>query len=289
MIADIGLIMALSLAPLAICMLMMEQTKQYFEAWTRFVLSFLIIPLLLSALSNILLYAACEILLKTDAGSDNKEAYLIFAVIVVASFILLWRLPDMGQAIAGSAVGGAGMSLADRAMSLAMRAPSMAHSGGRRLRDGVQVARAAQKSGASPGRVAWATVSGMRQSRIARQNRRDDRLAGRTRGLGGSNAVGAAGAPSHAPERLPAPDSAARSLYRTLRDGFGAAIKAHGAGESKRKIFRAGFNGMRERAAVERKRRAEVLATRKAMKSENTNRAPRKRNSRGTSPEDYEN
>jgi hypothetical protein len=289
MIADIGLIMALSLAPLAICMLMMEQTKQYFQAWTQFVLSFLIIPLLMSALANILLFAACEILVKTNAGSDNKEAYLIFAVIVVASFVLLWRLPEMGQAISGSAVGGAGMSLANRAKSFAQRAPgraaSMAHSGGRRLRDGLQVANAARQSGASPARIAWATVSGMRQSHIARQNRRDDRLAGRTRGLGGSNSAGAGGG---APARLPSPRSRARSLGRILREGYKAAKEARGAGESKGTVFRAAVGAMRQRAGVERAQRADVRATRKAMKAQNTNRAPRRGNSRGTSPEDYE-
>lgn len=197
MIADIGLMMALSLAPLAICMLMMEQTKQYFESWTRFVLSFLVIPLLLSALANILLYAACEILLKTDAGSDNKETYLVFAVIVVASFILLWRLPEMGQAISGSAVGAAGVGMARMATSVGLSSPSraarMAIRGGQRIRDGAQAANAARKAGASPGRIMWSTLNGMRQSAIARQNRRDDRLSGRTRGLSGNGGGGSEG------------------------------------------------------------------------------------------------
>ncbi len=303
MIADIGLIMALSLAPLAICMLMMEQTKQYFESWTRFVLSFLIIPLLLSALANILLYAACDLLLKTNAGSDNKEAYLIFAVMVVASFVLLWRLPDMGQAIAGSAVGAAGTSLArkatDTAKGFAMQAPgraagmakgaaSSAYRAGQRLRDGAQVANAARKSGASKKRIAWATINGMRQSRIARQNRRDDRLAARTRGLGGKKGSGAAEASSSAPERPPSPTGRVRSLGRALRDGFKAAKEAREAGGSKRDSFRAGVTGMRKRATTERTQRAEVLATRKAMKSAAAHGAPRHGNSRGTSPEDYE-
>ncbi|SDO11247.1 type IV secretion system protein [Ensifer sp. YR511] len=187
LIADIGLIMALGLAPLAICMLMMEQTKQYFEAWSRFVLSFLIIPLLLAALSSILLYAACEILLVTKAGSEAKETYLIFAVIVIASFVLLWRLPEMGQAISGSAIGAAGTSLARSIPGRGRSAASTVRSVGRRVRDGAQVANAANKAGASPGRILWATISGMRQSAIARQNRRDDRLAGRTKGSAGND------------------------------------------------------------------------------------------------------
>ncbi len=186
MIARIGFMMALSLAPLAICMLMMEQTRQYFEAWSRFVLSFLVIPLLLSALISIVLYIASQVLVQSDAGSDNKQAYLMFGCVMIAAFILLWKLPEMGQAIAGSAVGAAGVGMSRAMTSLGMRSPAMLHSAGQRMRDGAQVANAARKSGASPGRILWATISGMRQSAIARQNRRDDRLAGRTKGSAGS-------------------------------------------------------------------------------------------------------
>jgi type IV secretory pathway VirB6-like protein len=177
MIADIGFMMALSLAPLAICMLMMEQTKQYFEAWSRFVLSFLVIPLLLSALVSIVLYAACELLLVNKAGSDHKEVYLLFAVVVVASFVLLWRLPEMGQAISGSAVGAAGVG-----MARAVAGPGAVYRGAQRVRDGMQVANAARKAGRSPAGIVMATISGMRQSAISRQNRRDDRLSGRITG-----------------------------------------------------------------------------------------------------------
>lgn len=194
MIAKIGLMMALSLAPLAICMLMIEQTRQYFEAWSRFVLSFLVIPLLLAALTAIVLYIASALLAASHAGSQNKEAYLMFAVVMIAAFVLLWKLPEMGQAISGSAVGAAGVGMGRAMTAMATRTPSMAYGAAQRLRDGAHVANAAHKSGASPGRSLWAAINGMRQSAIARQNRRDDRLSSRTRGLGGND-------PNRAPRR----------------------------------------------------------------------------------------
>ena len=188
MIAQIGFMMALSLAPLAICMLMMEQTRQYFEAWSRFVLSFLVIPLLLAALTSIVLYFASELLVASKAGSNNKDAYLMFACVMVAAVVLLWHLPEMGQAISGTAIGAAGVGMS-RALTSA--APRAAFRATQRIRDGAQVANAARKAGASPGQIVWSTISGMRQSAIARQNRRDDRLAARTKGLSGNGSGGA--------------------------------------------------------------------------------------------------
>ncbi|MEI2387442.1 type IV secretion system protein [Breoghania sp. JC706] len=176
LIAKIGFMMALSLAPLAICMLMLEQTRQYFEAWSRFVLSFLVIPLLLAALTSLVLYVASALLVASDAGSDNKEAYLMFAVIMIAAFILLWKLPEMGQAIAGSAVGAAGVGLGR------MSASFMVKGGPRRMRDAGQVANSARKAGAGPVGMAWAAISGMRQSAQTRQYRRDERMASRMPG-----------------------------------------------------------------------------------------------------------
>jgi len=289
MIAQIGFMMALSLAPLAICMLMMEQTRQYFEAWSRFVLSFLVIPLLLAALTSIVLYFASMLLVSSHAGSNHKEAYLMFACIMVAAFVLLWKLPEMGQTISGSAIGAAGVGLGRAAASLASSGSAkMAFNGARRLRDGAHVASAARKSGASPGRVMWATVNGMRQSAIARQNRRDDRLSGRTRGLGGgSDGRTASGSASSFRTPPPSPDSAARSLGRVLRDGFKAARKSRSADPSKREMLRAAIKQMGKSAVAERKQRADVLAARRAMAS-GGQRAPRRANSRGTSPEDYE-
>jgi len=188
MMAKIGLMMALSLAPLAICMLMIEQTRQYFEAWSRFVLSFLVIPLLLAALTAIVLYVASALLAASHAGSNNKEAYIMFGVIMIAAFVLLWKLPEMGAAISGSAIGAAGVGMGRAMTSLATRAPKMAFNGvsggASRIRDGASVASTARKAGASPAKAAWAAISGMRQSAMTRQHRRDDRLAKNMPGYG---------------------------------------------------------------------------------------------------------
>ncbi|OCP23566.1 MULTISPECIES: type IV secretion system protein [unclassified Ensifer] len=183
MMAKIGLMMALSLAPLAICMLMLEQTRQYFEAWSRFVFSFLVIPLLLASLTSIVLYVASSLLVESNAGSNNKEAYLMFAVIMIAAFVLIWKLPEMGQAIAGSAIGAAGVGMGRAMTSMALRSPktvaSSLSSAGGRVRDGYQVGSAARKGGASTAQSVWGAISAMRQSKMARVNRRDDRRAQR--------------------------------------------------------------------------------------------------------------
>ncbi|MXN48978.1 hypothetical protein GR138_27635 [Shinella kummerowiae] len=295
MIAQIGFMMALSLAPLAICMLMMEQTRQYFEAWSRFVLSFLVIPLLLAALTSIVLFFASSLLVESNAGSNNKEAYLMFACVMVAAFVLLWKLPEMGQTISGSAIGAAGVGLGRAAASFAAKGgPGMAFRGAQRIRDGAQVANAARKAGASPGRVMWSTLNGMRQSAIARQNRRDDRLSGRTRGLGGSGGGGGGGSgdggSSSSPQSpLPSPGSRVGLAGRVLRDGFRAAMAVREAGGSRGKMLRAALGGMGKSASVRRARRTEILEARKARAAESGGRAPRRKNSRGTSPEDYEN
>ncbi|MBY5775218.1 hypothetical protein HFN63_35180 [Rhizobium leguminosarum] len=287
---DIGFMMALSLAPLAICMLMMEQTRQYFEAWSRFLVSFLVIPLLLSALVSIMLYAACELLLATQAGSENKEAYLLFAVVTVAGFVLLWRLPEMGQAISGSAVGAAGVGLSRMAVGAGLRLPGaaghLAHGGGRRIRDAAQVANAARRAGASPGRILLATISGMRQSAIARQNRRDDRLARRTRGLGGESSRGDGGTGSaSAQQPLPAGVSALRSAARVFRSGYKAAKEARSVDPSRRKMFGAALKQMGKTALKERDARAQRKAARQERFT-NLQGAPRRRNNRGITPDD---
>ncbi|MBB4581582.1 type IV secretion system protein VirB6 [Rhizobium aethiopicum] len=287
MIAKIGLMMALSLAPLAICMLMVEQTRQYFEAWSRFVLSFLVIPLLLAALTAIVLYVASSLLVESNAGSNNKEAYLMFAVIMIAAFVLLWKLPEMGQAISGSAVGAAGAGFARAMPGRTMSAASSVRSAGRRVRDGAQVANAARKAGASPGRIMWATINGMRQSAIARQNRRDDRLAGRTRGMSGSGTGGDGGGSGQGGTNS-GYTSKTLSAARIARDGVKAVVAARREGASSGKAALAGLKGMATSTGTELKRREERKASQPSGGGQ-PGRAPRRRNSRGTSPEDYEN
>jgi type IV secretory pathway VirB6-like protein len=288
MISKIGLMMALGLAPLAICMLMLEQTRQYFEAWSRFVLSFLVIPLLLSSLTSIVLYVASALLVASKAGSANKETYLMFAVIMIAAFVLLWKLPEMGQAISGSAVGAAGVGVARAMPGRAGRAAGMARSGGRRLRDGAQVANAARKSGASPGAIVLSTISGMRQSAIARQNRRDDRLAGRTRGMTGSGSGGGGGGGSGQRNMRSGYTSNTLSVGRIARDAIKAAVTARKGGASIGQTALAGFRGMATRTGSELRRREDRKASQPIRSGDDqAGRAPRRRNNRGTSPEDY--
>ena len=66
-------------------------------------------------------------------------------------------------------------------------------------------------------------------------------------------------------------------------------MEAREGGASRGKMLSAAIGGMRQSAGVQRERRAELVEARRAQAAAQGNRAPRRRNSRGTSPEDYEN
>jgi hypothetical protein len=59
-------------------------------------------------------------------------------------------------------------------------------------------------------------------------------------------------------------------------------------GASRGKMLRAAFRGMRKSASAQSERRAGLIEARRERAAQNGNRAPRRKNSRGTSPEDYE-
>jgi type IV secretory pathway VirB6-like protein len=201
LVSKIGLALAVSLSPLAITMLMMEQTKQYFGDWLKFTVSFAVIPLLTGALLAIVLYVAGEVLTNSGASSQHKNLWFGFIFIMVAVVFMLQQIPTMASTLASATVAavgaGAGMAAASMVKNNVMGAPSKAwgmaskaYSGGQRLRDAAGVARAAHKSGASIGRSTWSAISGMRQSAIMRQDRRDRRLAGRIAGNNGPSTAG---------------------------------------------------------------------------------------------------
>lgn len=181
--AKIGFAVAMCLAPLAIVLLMMEQTKQYFDSWLRFLVGFVVLPILVTALMSIILYVAGEILASSGASAEHKDRFFAFIFIMAAALILLSQLPTMASTLASSSVAVVGASAAS-ARSM-MRNSSRLHSLGQRARDGVGVANSARKAGASPSGIAMSAISGFRQSAGLRQARRDDRLADRIKGAGG--------------------------------------------------------------------------------------------------------
>jgi type IV secretion system protein VirB6 len=193
-VAKVGFAVAVSLAPLAIVMLMLEQTRSYFQSWMQLAVSFLVLPLLTSALMSIILYLASQVLINVDAENTHQIKYFGFILIMLSALYLLFKLPMMAGTLASTSVaaagastlkagammaGGLGMSMAAGSYGLAKSGTKKLYGAAQRVRDAVDVGRTARKGGASKSRTAWAMLNGMRQSAVARQDRRDRRLAGR--------------------------------------------------------------------------------------------------------------
>lgn len=185
-VAKVGFAAAVTLAPLAITMLMMEQTKHHFDSWLRFTMGFVVVPLLLSALMAVVLYVAGEVLATSGYTADDKTKIFSFLFIMIAALVLLFQLPTMASTLASAsvaAVGGGAMfaakSMVTRNVMSAYSKAATTYRFGQRTRDAAGVAWGATKAGGSPVRIAWSAISGFRQSAVMRQDRRDRRLAGR--------------------------------------------------------------------------------------------------------------
>jgi type IV secretion system protein VirB6 len=83
--SKIGFAIAVSLAPLAIVLLMTDQTKHHFESWMRFAVGFVVIPILTSALMTIVLYVAAQVLLASNPNSFDKSSYFGFMFTMIAA------------------------------------------------------------------------------------------------------------------------------------------------------------------------------------------------------------
>ncbi|THK34118.1 conjugal transfer protein [Ensifer sp. MPMI2T] len=171
LIGKVGLAVSISLAPLAIIMLMTPQTKQHFESWTRFTTGFLLIPLLTTALMTVVLHLAAEIL-ATTKGFE-------FPMVMIAATVLLYMIPTMASTLASASVAAVGAGATLAAASTVRGVASKVYDGAKKIRDAGSVASAARAAGASPAGVAWSVANGWCQSAQRRQQRRDDRLANR--------------------------------------------------------------------------------------------------------------
>jgi type IV secretion system protein VirB6 len=171
LVGKVGFAVSISLAPLAITMLMLPQTKQYFESWTRFSVGFVMIPLLTTSLMTVVLSTADSLLAKDDAFA--------FFSIMIAATVLLYMIPTMASNLAAASVAAVGASAAVSMGSMVSRTWRSTRAGAERLRDGASVAGAAVGAGASPAGAAWSVINGMCQSSHTRRQRRDERLARR--------------------------------------------------------------------------------------------------------------
>ncbi|MCJ9670396.1 MULTISPECIES: type IV secretion system protein [unclassified Neorhizobium] len=199
--SKIGIAVALSLAPLAFVLLMMEQTRSYFESWVKFLVGFFIIQILISSLMGLMLFAAIRMLadfidklhawykgIFGPAGewwrvfeSPPFADYSIpFVMLALGSLIFVSQIPTMASTLAAASVATAGASLASsqRLMNGANRMGRTAQRG----RDALGAANVARKAGGGIGGMTTAAIGSMRQSAGARQGRRDDRMTGRMQG-----------------------------------------------------------------------------------------------------------
>ncbi|NEK39669.1 conjugal transfer protein [Rhizobium leguminosarum] len=110
--AKAGFIVALSMAPLGIMMLLWERTRQYFQNWVSLVIGFAIIPLLLGCLMAIVLYFAGHLLATSGASSSDKDKYFAFVFFMIAVIVLLFQIPTMAHTLASAGVTVGGASVA---------------------------------------------------------------------------------------------------------------------------------------------------------------------------------
>ncbi|MEM8542162.1 MAG: type IV secretion system protein, partial [Pseudomonadota bacterium] len=173
MVGKIGFAMSMSLAPLAIGMLIMPQTRGHFESWMRFMLGFAVIPLLISALMAVVLFAAAK-LLPASGLDDNLGIYVSFLVIMIGALALLFQIPTLASTLASASVAAIGAGVVMAAARMGM---SAATGGASRVMEGAKTASQAAKAGANPVQAIRTGIHSMRQSAHARASRRDERIA----------------------------------------------------------------------------------------------------------------
>ena len=189
-VGKVGFNIGITMAPLAISMLLVENTRQYFDAWLRFVIGYAVIPLLCAALLGVVFFMAGEILADSGASSGDKAKFFPFLFIMVAAVALLFQIPTMASSIAGASVAAVGAgavggmaswamrragnakSLAGGAKSLASGAKSMASGGisaaqgakrwAGSVKNGISAAKEARDAGASKRQAALAGARGTR-------------------------------------------------------------------------------------------------------------------------------
>ncbi|MCP3477817.1 type IV secretion system protein (plasmid) [Bradyrhizobium sp. CCGUVB1N3] len=167
-VGKLGLAVAISLAPLAIAMLMMPQTKQYFESWTRFTIGYSVIPLLTTALMAIVLYIAAE----TRAASGGDPFAFLF--VIMAATVLLFQIPTMASNLASASVAAVGAGAVVAAASMAKSATMRLYANARRSQGAATDTGATSK--ASSGSDTSQAINAMRQSASMRQRHWDERV-----------------------------------------------------------------------------------------------------------------
>ncbi|MEL6203486.1 MAG: type IV secretion system protein [Pseudomonadota bacterium] len=99
-VAKVGFIAALCLAPLALTCLLFPATAGYFKSWCAFTVGFIIIPILASTLMGIGIAAAENL----NPDEDGFRGILAFVLLVVGLTFLTMMLPTMANSLASTSV-----------------------------------------------------------------------------------------------------------------------------------------------------------------------------------------
>lgn len=198
LVAKVGLIVAISMAPLGIMMFMWDKTRHYFQSWVSLLVGFAVIPLLLGCLMAIVLYFASHLLATSGASSLDKDKFFGFIFVMIAALVLLFHIPTMAQTLASASVTVGGASLArgmtsaagrmtgitsvknymqalpQRALGATLDPRKYSHAGGAMV--------GAMRSGATPKETLMTTYAAFRRSAedrsVYRRNQREQGVVG---------------------------------------------------------------------------------------------------------------
>jgi type IV secretion system protein VirB6 len=122
--AKVGLSLVVALGPIFVALALFEATRPFAEAWTRQLVNFVVLQVLVIALIGLMLTTVGQFVDKygtnaTTGGELIVGAVAISAVLGLAAYVAL-QLPEIAGALAGG-----GASLAGRTMSRALTAVAM--------------------------------------------------------------------------------------------------------------------------------------------------------------------
>lgn len=186
LIAKLGYVIGMALAPLALMMLIMEKTRGYFEAWLRFTIGFAVVPLLLGVMMTVIIYIASNL----TRGDDIFKGYLPFVLVTLAGLVLMAQIPTLATTLSGASMpqmNGGAMAAAARTFSSPVTkmysamnsANNTRRSTMNTVKDMKHVASNARAAGASRSAAASGAVKAMMMSSGARRDLREDRVRAR--------------------------------------------------------------------------------------------------------------
>ena len=117
-IAKVGLVMAVSLAPMFIPASLFRATANLFESWVRFTLGFALIPIVLAGVMGAFIMIGGRYIGTTSGAVELQEA-AGFLIVGAASIFLMIQVPTMVNSLAGTVVATAnGVAMATSAATL---------------------------------------------------------------------------------------------------------------------------------------------------------------------------